>query len=57
MSQKIQDIRTIKREDIEKLRNEERRAELGMLKILLKRYYPEKLKLVFPEKYVIKSGL
>lgn len=43
-------IQVIPKEEAERRRDIEQRAEIGMLKVLLRRYFPEKMRLVFPEK-------
>ena len=43
-------IKVITKEEIERRQIIEKRAEITMLQILLKRYFPDKVKLVFPQK-------
>jgi hypothetical protein len=43
-------IKVIPKEEMERRRMIEKRAEITMLQILLKRYFPDKVKIIFPQK-------
>ena len=50
-------IKVIPKEEIERRKVIEKRAEISMLKILLERHFPDKVKIVFPNIEKVKLSL